>query len=224
MGKVLLAGYTRVSTGAQDASALGLSAQRSAIKQAANTETFSVNWFEDAGRSGARMSNRPALQEALTEIRAGHLQGIVASRLDRLGRSASEVLTLAEEAQKAGWRLVCLDVGIDSGTPSGELALGALALAARFEHRRISERQLEKHNELRKQGRSRGRPTVPRKVADRIIEMRSSGLSLRAIAQQLDNEGIETAQGAATWSAASITSAITTRERELAALEGHSHQ
>jgi DNA invertase Pin-like site-specific DNA recombinase len=36
------------------------------------------------------------------------------------------------------------------------------ALAARFEHRRISERQVEKFDELRRQGRARGRASTPR--------------------------------------------------------------
>ena len=49
-------------------------------------------------------------------------------------------------------RLIVLDAGLDTSTPAGEMVLTALAMAARFEHRRISERQTEV------QGRSRPRP------------------------------------------------------------------
>jgi DNA invertase Pin-like site-specific DNA recombinase len=79
-----LSGYLRVSTSAQAESGLGLSAQREAIERACDLHGFAVGgWFEDAGRSGARMSGRPALQRALTEIREGRSDGLVCAKLDR---------------------------------------------------------------------------------------------------------------------------------------------
>jgi Recombinase len=86
-----------------------------------------------------------------------------------------------------------------------------------FEWRRISERQAEKHDELRRQGRPRGRPAVARDVVDRIRALRAQGLSFARIAEQLNHEGIATARGGGRWYAASVRSALLTRERELAA-------
>jgi DNA invertase Pin-like site-specific DNA recombinase len=215
-----LAAYLRVSTAAQAASGIGLDAQRKTIEDAAQAQGFTVGaWFEDAGRSGARADNRPGLQAALSEITADRLGGIVTAKIDRLGRSSADVMGLVERAQRQGWRLIALDVGLDSTTAAGELVAAALAMAARFEWRRISERQVEKHDDLRRKGRARGRPAVPTKLADMMISMRREGASLQAIADRLNTEGVATVRGGTAWRPSSVRSAILTRERELTAVQ-----
>jgi DNA invertase Pin-like site-specific DNA recombinase len=89
------------------------------------------------------MRERDGLKAALEDIRTGHAAGLVVAKIDRLRRSSADVLGLVERAQEERWRLIALDVGLDTTTPSGELVAAALAMAARFEWRRISERQLE---------------------------------------------------------------------------------
>lgn len=212
-----LVAYTRVSTAAQAQSGVSLEAQRRAIREHADVHGLEIaEWFEDAGRSGASISRRPGLLAALAEIEAGRADGLVCAKVDRLGRSAADVAGLVERAHKEGWRLIALDIGLDLGTPAGELVANALGMAARFEWRRISDRQLEKHDELRRQDRPRGRPAVPREVADRIRAMRADGLTLRAIAAELNTERVPTARGGKEWVAATVRSAALTRERELA--------
>jgi DNA invertase Pin-like site-specific DNA recombinase len=129
------------------------------------------------------------------------------------------VLGLVERAQREGWRLLVLDVGLDSATPAGELVAAALAMAARFEFRRTSERQLEKFDQLRRQGRPRGRPSVVPEVADRMRGWRAAGWTLERIATELVDNGIATPQGGATWHASSVRAAIAAREAELVAQE-----
>jgi hypothetical protein len=105
---------------------------------------------EDAGRPGATMHRRAGLQAALAEVKTATVDGIVVAKIDRLGRSSADVPGLVERAQREGWRLVALDVGLDTTTPAGELVAAALAMAARFEWRRISGRQHEKVAALRR--------------------------------------------------------------------------
>jgi DNA invertase Pin-like site-specific DNA recombinase len=143
--------------------------------------------------------------------------GLIVSKIDRLGRSAGDVATLVERAQRERWRLIALDVGLDLGTPAGELVANALGMAARFEWRRISERQREKFAELRRQGRPRGRAAVPRDVADRIIGLRESGATWQAIADELERENVPTARGGASWRPSSVRSAYLARRAELEA-------
>jgi DNA invertase Pin-like site-specific DNA recombinase len=213
-----LSAYVRVSTSAQAESGLGLEAQRRAIRDYARTHGLTIAaWHEDAGRSGASLRNRDGLRAALEDVRAGRSGGLIVAKVDRLGRSAGDVASLVERAHRERWRVVALDVGLDLGTPAGELVANALGMAARFEWRRISERQAEKHEELRRQGRPRGRPAVARDVADRIRALRSEGLSFAGIAERLNDEGVATARGGGRWYAASVRSALLTRERELAA-------
>jgi DNA invertase Pin-like site-specific DNA recombinase len=215
---VALAAYTRVSTQAQAESGLGLAAQRTTIEDAARTNGFTVAaWHVDAGRSGASMRGRTGLRDALADVSDGRADGIVCAKIDRLGRSSADVLGLVERAQREGWRLLVLDVGLDTGTPAGELVATALAMASRFEYRRISERQREKFHELRRAGRPRGRPAVPTDVADRMRAWRAEGMTLRAIAIALVETKVPTSQGGTTWHASSVRAAINAREAELAA-------
>jgi DNA invertase Pin-like site-specific DNA recombinase len=207
-----------VSTSAQAASGIGLEAQRKAIRDGASVHAFVVGgWFEDAGRSGATMARRTGLREALAEVAAKRAGGIVVAKIDRLGRSSADVLGLVERAQREGWRLVALDCGLDTTTPAGELVAAALAMAARFEWRRISERQLEKHAELRRRGARRGREAASSALADRIAAMREGGMAFAAIAELLNAERVPTVRGGSRWHASTVRSVALTRAYEVAA-------
>jgi DNA invertase Pin-like site-specific DNA recombinase len=213
-----LVAYTRVSTNGQAESGIGLQAQRRAIREACEAQRIEVTaWHEDAGRSGASMRKRDGLRAALEDVRAGRADGLVVAKIDRLGRSSADVLGLVEQAQREGWRLLALDVGLDTTTPSGELVAAALAMAARFEWRRISERQQEKFAELRRQGRPRGRAAAPAAVADEIRGLREQGLSFAAIAETMNDRRVATVRGGQKWFAATVRSVYLTRVRELAA-------
>lgn len=208
-----LAAYTRVSTAGQAESGLGIAAQRDAIL----TAGIEVGgWFEDAGISGAKMANRPGLQAALEGIRSGRFGGLVVSKLDRLGRNAAEILSLAETAKKEGWRLLMLDVG-EVGGIAGEAVLMALSLAARIEWIRCSERQTAKFAVLRREGRPRGRTAARPEVADRIIAMREAGSTWQRIADFLNGGNVPCARAGREWRPSSVRSAARTRQRELEA-------
>jgi DNA invertase Pin-like site-specific DNA recombinase len=213
-----LAAYIRVSTVAQAASGIGLAAQRLAILEASQVQGFEIaSWHEDAGKSGATITRRAGLRAALGEVAAGRVGGIVVAKVDRLGRSSADVTGLVERAQREGWRLLALDCGLDTTTPAGELVAAALAMAARFEWRRISERQREKHDQLRRQRRPRGQPATPVLLADRIISLRDAGLTYARIAETLNHERVPTTRGGRRWEPATARSAEITRRRELAA-------
>jgi DNA invertase Pin-like site-specific DNA recombinase len=207
-----------VSTVQQAESDIGLAAQRTAIDEAAHAQGFEIcSWHEDAGRSGASLRRRPGLQAALAEISAGQADGLVCAKIDRLGRSSADVMGLVERAHREGWRLICLDVGLDTTTASGELVAAALSMAARFEWRRISERQFEKHDQLRRLGRPRGRTSVDRALADRIVHERDNGATWQQIAATLDAENVPTARGGQSWRPSSVRSAYLTRRAEIKA-------
>src|SRR5947209_15957569 len=90
----------------------------------------------------------------------------------------------------------------------------AVARSARFEWRRISQRQLEKHEELRRQGRRRGPKAVPAEVADRMRTARRMGWSFQKIGDVAMEEGSAPVRGER-WYASSVRSAITTRSASL---------
>jgi DNA invertase Pin-like site-specific DNA recombinase len=79
----------------------------------------------------------------MDSIQAGDV--IIASKLDRLFRSASDALLQAEQFKAQGVDLIVADMGADPVTQNGtsRMFFGMLALMAEFERDRIRERQRE---------------------------------------------------------------------------------
>jgi len=97
--------------------------------------------FIDAGVSGTiALCERPAGKEMLASARPGDV--LVAAKLDRMFRSASDALVTAKLLQDRGVDLILIDLGIDPVTANGasKLFFGMLAVFADFERDRINER------------------------------------------------------------------------------------
>jgi DNA invertase Pin-like site-specific DNA recombinase len=200
----MMIGYTRVSTEEQSQSGAGLEAQRSAIEAEAQRRGWEIHWVSDDGYS-AKNLRRPGIQAALAALKSGQAEGLVVAKLDRLSRSLLDFATLMNRAQREGWKLVALDLGVDTASPSGEMMANVLASFAQFERRLIGERTKNALAVRRKQGVRLGRPTtVPASVQDRIQEQRGEGLTYRQIAQALNRSGIETAHGGRQWHASTV--------------------
>jgi DNA invertase Pin-like site-specific DNA recombinase len=133
MSEQRVIGYCRVSTRAQGEDGLGMDAQVAAVL-ARYPEAVIVR---EVG-SGARADGRPKFCAAVARMRAGDT--LVTSKVDRLGRSAVDVVLLGERAVREGWSMVALDLGLDTSTPMGEFALTIFAAAARLERRLIGQR------------------------------------------------------------------------------------
>lgn len=157
--------------------------------------------FEDAGISG-RSLKRPALKEALDGLERGEGSVLMVAKLDRLTRSARDAYDLMERALREGWALVALDLNVDTSTPAGEMMAGVASVFAQFERRLTSQRTRDALAVKRAQGVRLGRPrTVLAPTRDRIVELRESGLSWRAVANVLNSEGLATGQGGRVWHA-----------------------
>lgn len=144
-----LVAYTRVSTDAQDAQL-----QRDALAEAGCGRVF-----ED--KISSRKADRPGLAAALDYLRAGDT--LCVWRLDRLGRSVKEVLTIADDLHEQGIGLRIL-TGKLSGTytPTGEgkFFFTMMAAFAELERDIIHERTMAGLAAARAHGRAGGRPTV----------------------------------------------------------------
>src|SRR4051812_33313444 len=108
-------GYIRVSTDEQGASGAGLEAQRSAILAECERRGWQLVRVEEEVLS-AKTLRRPGLQRALDACRSGEAAGIVVAKLDRLSRSLIDFAGLLTEAQRGGWNVVALDLGVDLST------------------------------------------------------------------------------------------------------------
>lgn len=196
--------YRRVSTDEQASSGLGLEAQRATIAAAALARGWDVHWIEDAGHS-AKTLRRPGVTTALAMLAKGEAEGLVVAKLDRLSRSVQDFAATMDTARKQGWALVALDLGVDTTTPAGELVANVMAAVAQWERRVISVRTTEALAAARDRGQRLGRPRqIDPLLLTRVVAMRGDGLSLRAIAQALNDDQIPTVRGGRCWHPATI--------------------
>jgi DNA invertase Pin-like site-specific DNA recombinase len=146
-------GYARVSTFDQD-----LSLQRDALEEAGCARIF------DDTISGAK-ANLPQLTAALDHLRPGDT--LVVWRLDRLGRSLSELIDLISKLNKEGIAFRSLTEQIDTTTSGGKLIFHIFGALAEFERELIRERTQAGLAAARARGRKGGRPKLldERKVA-----------------------------------------------------------
>ena len=139
----------------------------------------------DDGWTGAH-TRRPGLTWALEQLAAGHADGLVVAKLTRLSRSVADFAGLLRTAEKEGWSIVALDLGIDTSTVNGRLVAKIVMSVAEWEREIIGERTREALAEATEQGARLGRPIL---VQDHTIalvqEMRTDGATLQVIADEL---------------------------------------
>jgi DNA invertase Pin-like site-specific DNA recombinase len=153
---------------------------------------------------------RPGLRYALERIARGEAQGLVTNDLERLSRSIVELGTLLAWFRDADATLIALDLDVDTSTPEGrQVAKTLIALSAR-DHERIASGTRRGLAKGRASGQPTGRPAVSHRpeLLERIAAMRAANMTLQAIADQLNAEGIPTLRGGKKWRPSSIQAAL----------------
>jgi DNA invertase Pin-like site-specific DNA recombinase len=199
-------GYCRVSTAEQAASGYSLRAQEHAIRDAVKRRGWELGEVvRDEGASGKSM-DRPGLIAALQAIAAGKSAGLVVSKLDRLSRSVVDFGSLLDWMAEAEATLVALDYDLDTSTPNGRMVATIIMAVAEWERETIALRTSVGLTAARGEGKPIGPPSVADRpeLAKRIQRLRDRGLSLRAIADELNRAGVPTLRGGAEWRPSSI--------------------
>ena len=152
-------GYARVSTNEQH-----LDLQLAALK--ANTCDIV---FTDHGISGSTF-DRPGLADALDSVKQGDM--LVVWRLDRLGRSLIDLISVINDLGKKGVEFRSLSEAIDTSTSGGRLTFQIMAAMAEFERSIISERTKAGMSAARSRGSLIGRR--PALTPEQIHEARDA--------------------------------------------------
>lgn len=195
--------YVRVST-ADQTNGLSFEAQANAITLELNRRGWELAEVVTEARSGKDMRNRPELQRALAMLQAGDADALVVSRLDRLARSLIDLLMLMQQAEREGWVLLILSPMVDLSDPFGKCMAQMSGAFAELERALIAQRQRESVAARKAAGTyKRPRPRVAPDAEARIEHLRSEGMSLRAIARQLELEGFPPPAGRA-WYAKTV--------------------
>ena len=130
----MIYGYARVSTKGQERDGNSLEEQEARLR-----ENGAVEIYVDA-YTGTKM-DRPKLQVLLGMVQAGDT--IVATKLDRISRSASQGIALVDALIEKGVTLHILNMGLLNNTPTGKLIRNIMLSFAEFERDMIVERTQE---------------------------------------------------------------------------------
>ncbi len=125
----------RVSSAGQD-----LAAQEPDLKAWLKTHRKGrrVVWYRDTF-TGTTMK-RPGMAKLEADVRVGKVGTILVWRLDRVGRTAVELLSWLKDLELAGVEFVSVRDAIDTSTAAGKLLRTILAGFAEYEREVISER------------------------------------------------------------------------------------
>lgn len=201
-------GYVRVSTEEQASQGVSLEAQTEKVKAYASLYDIElVEIITDAGVS-AKTLDRPGLNKALGMLESGEAQALVIVKLDRLTRSVRDLDHLLENYFADKFSLMSVSEQVDTRTASGRLVLNVLMSVAQWERETIGERTSQALQHKKAQGEHIGGVGFGYKVTAKkltqskehetvtaIVEMRGQGMTLTAIADKLNSEGIKTARG-----------------------------
>jgi peptidoglycan hydrolase-like protein with peptidoglycan-binding domain/DNA invertase Pin-like site-specific DNA recombinase len=149
---------------------------------------------------------RQGLLYALEKIGRGEASCLIVSDLGRLSVSASGLGGILDRLKRSDGRLVALDIGLDTASPEGRVAAQALASVSSWEHERT-------RKGLAAAAAGSAATVEPQVVQDvpalkeRIATMRTAGMTLQAIADVLNSEGVPTLRGGVQWRPSSVQSA-----------------
>lgn len=172
--------YARVSTNDQQTLAMQSRAMR---EHAARRGWIAAMQVREVGSGAAQRQARERLLEA---ARRREIDVVLVWRLDRWGRSVTDLLATLQELEHLGVRFVSLTEALDLTTPSGRAMAGLLAIFAEFEREILRERTKAGLAHARANGKRLGRPATAAIHAAEIGKLHHAGVSKSEIARRLE--------------------------------------
>lgn len=205
-GRQRAIGYIRVSSRQQRDEGLSLGDQRDEImRYCAVGDLDLIDIHEDAAVSGGKdETGRPGLAAALATLRGGQASVLVVKHVDRLSRDSDFAGFLKVELRRIGVRVEVIDEAKDD-----PIRQAVDQLAATLERIRGSQRMKFSHRMRRSKGIWTGGAPYGYGLVDgklepvdseqaviaRVRQLRDSGLTIRAIADALNEDVAPTRSG-----------------------------
>ena len=176
--------YLRVSSNKQETRS-----QEPDLKRWAESQSEPVRWYRD--KASGKSMDRKGWNRLQENIRTGKVSHVVVWRLDRLGRTASGLISLFEELSSRKVVLISMKDGLDLSTPAGKLMSNVLASVAQYENEVRGERVKAGQAVARARGVKWGgsEPGIRKKVTgcqEKLIKrMKAEGEKVTHIAEAL---------------------------------------
>jgi len=171
--------YARVST--QDQQTIPL--QTRAMREYATRRGWRIALQVKEIGSGA--SQRERREQMLEAARRREIDVVLVWRLDRWGRSVTDLLATLQELEHLGVGFVSLTEALDLTTPAGRAMAALLAVFAEFEREILRERDRSGLAHARQNGQRLGRPLTAALHADQVRKLQRAGISKSEIARRL---------------------------------------
>lgn len=135
-------------------------------------------------RSAAAGMDRPQWRRLQIDASRRRFGAVAAASIDRIGRSALDILGAVEQFKLRGVRLFLVREGIATDDAIGAMMLTVLAGVAQLERDLISDRTRQGLRAAQHRGEVLGRP-MARVTSDQLHQLRSGAVSQEALARQL---------------------------------------
>jgi DNA invertase Pin-like site-specific DNA recombinase len=172
--------YARVST--QDQQTLPM--QNRAMREYAARRGWTIAMQVKEVGSGA--TQRQLREKLLKAARRREIDVVLVWRLDRWGRSVTDLLATLQELEHLGVGFASLTEALDLTTPAGRAMAALLAVFAAFEREVLGERVRAGLAHARQNGKRLGRPVTAALHAKQVRKLRRAGLSKSEIARRLN--------------------------------------
>jgi putative DNA-invertase from lambdoid prophage Rac len=171
--------YARVSTDDQQTLAM----QNRAMREYADRRGWIIALQVREVGSGA--AKREAREKLLEAAHRREIDVVLVWRLDRWGRSVTDLLATLQELEHLGVGFVSLTEALDLTTPAGRAMAAMLAVFAAFEREILQERTRAGLAHARQNGKRLGRPQTASLRAADVRKLYRAGVSKAEIARRL---------------------------------------
>jgi DNA invertase Pin-like site-specific DNA recombinase len=139
---------------------------------------------EYVDRASGADDYRPALDRMMNDAMARRVGLVLTTKIDRIARSARNLLNLLEQLKERGVLFECADQPISTDESTGRFLLTVLGAVAELERELISERTKAGLARAKAQGKRLGHPPIELDMNE-VRELRAQGWSYRQIAERM---------------------------------------